>query len=196
MSAQHEPEKIGADHPKVGTAKAAAADYTVGRGKPPKEYTWKKGRSGNPTGRPQKKSDKKSIIEEIMNEPIVMREDGKERKITKYAALFRSHLAKGIKGDTRSARLVLEEAASLDLGVENDDDILVPVPPKISPVQSEALFENLDPNVLSDDDKVALARFGRAIDLGGDFTALSIADFARAKQITDKGRGKNVTPTA
>jgi hypothetical protein len=34
------------------------------------------------------------------------------------------------------------------------------------------------------------------IDLGGDFTALSTNDFERVKQIVNKGRGTDVTPSA
>jgi hypothetical protein len=47
---------------------------------------------------------------------------------------------------------------------------------------------------LSDEDKVELARLGQIIDLGGDFTALSPSDFERAKQIADKGCGRDITP--
>jgi hypothetical protein len=147
-----------------------------------------------PTWPPAQKAEQNAIIEQMMSERIVIREDGQEHKVSKYDALFRSHLAKGIKGDARSAKLVMDEAARLSLGHEHDGGISALLPQKIRSVQSDALFANVDLDLLSDEDKVELARCGEIIDLGGDFTALSAADFARIKQITDKGRGKDVTP--
>ncbi len=103
---ENQDEKIGADEPVVGAASAGKkADYKIGRGRPPKEYQWKKGQSGNKKGRPRKKLDQKAIFEEIINEAVKIREDGKERKVTKYGALIRSHLANAIKGDTRSSQV-------------------------------------------------------------------------------------------
>lgn len=192
---QNKDEEIGADEPVVGAANASKkADYKIGRGRPPEEYKWRKGQSGNLRGRPRKKQDKKAIIEQMMSERIVIREDGEEHQVTKYDALFRSHLAKGIKGDARSAKLVMDEATRLSLGDERDSAISALLPQKIRSVQSDALFADVDLDLLSNEDKVELARCGEIIDLGGDFRVLSAADFARIKQITDKGRGKDVTP--
>jgi hypothetical protein len=56
------------------------------------------------------------------------------------------------------------------------------------------LFSNIDPAVLSDDEKVELSRLARIVDLGGDVTALSVDDFGRARAIINKGRGKDITP--
>lgn len=193
---QNQDETIGADQAMAGAASVAPEDYKVGRGRPPKEYQWQKGQSGNRSGRPRKKPSKKAVLEQIMNEPIVIREDGKERKVTKYGALIRSHMAKAIKGDARSAKLIMDEAARLGLGGDQEDGFSALLPPKTQSVQSDALFANLDRNRLSEDEQIELARLSDVIDLGGDWTALSPADFIRVKQITDKGRGKDVTPRA
>ena len=48
-------------------------------------------------------------------------------------------------------------------------------------------------NLLSDDDEGRAGAVGQIIDLGGDFTALSRRDFERAKEIANKGRGKDIT---
>ncbi len=195
MFGQNEDEKIGADEQVVGATTAGTkADYKVGRGRPPEEYKWKKGQSGNPRGRPRKKLDQKAVLEQIMGERIVIREDGKERKVSKYDALMRSHLAKAIKGDARSARLIMEEAARLYVGTQHDGGFAVLLPDARSS-QSDALFANLNLDLLNDEDKIELARLGQIIDLGGDFTALSQRDFELAQQIANKGRGKDVTPT-
>lgn len=191
---QNEDEKIGADESLVGAANSRKeADYKVGPGRPPKEYQWKKGQSGNPSGRRRKKLSKEAILDDILSEPIILREDGKERKVTKYEALYRSLLAKAFKSD-RAARLMLEEGASAGLGGGQGSGEAALLPSKGALPQSDMLFANLDLDLLSDGDKIELARAGQIIDLGGDFTALSPAYFARIKQIAEKGRGKDVTP--
>lgn len=193
---QADNKEIGTDGATAGATNAVVADYTVGRGRPPKQYTWKKGQSGNPSGRRRKKRTRAVILEEIMNETLVIREGGKERKVTKYDALYRSQMAKAIKGDTNSAKFINEEVSRLGLGDERDGGSSTRIIPQIKTGTSEVLFADVDLSALSDDDKIELARLGKIIDLGGDFTALSVTDFARAKQITDKGRGKDVTPQA
>ena len=66
----------------------------------------------------------------------------------------------------------------------------------ISPWPSSPLFENLDRSLLSDDEKIELSRLAEIVDLGGDVTALSVNEFARARDIVNKGRGKDITPKA
>jgi hypothetical protein len=187
-------ETIGADKPIVGAANAdETGGYEVGRGRPPKEHQWKKGQSGNPRGRPRKKLDQNAVFEQIMNERIMIREGGKARKITKGEALVRSQLAKAIKGDTRAAEFVVKEAARWGFGIDQDSCASVLLPPSTNAGQSDALFANLNLDLLSEEDKIELARLGQIIDLGGDFTALSQRDFEGAKRIADKGRDKDVT---
>jgi hypothetical protein len=75
-------EKIAADV--GGDAKTRKGDYAVGYARPPKEHQFKKGQSGNPRGRPRKKQSSKDVWDQIMNQPMYIREDGKvPRKITK-----------------------------------------------------------------------------------------------------------------
>ena len=42
---------------------------------------------------------------------------------------------------------------------------------------------------------IELSRLAEIIDVGADITALSVNDFERVKQIVNKGRGKDVTPS-
>ena len=67
------------------------------------------------------------------------------------------------------------------------------IPHKDPTTPSGLLFESIDPNLLLDDEKVELARFATIMDLGGGFTALSTRDFQRAKEIANKGTGKDIT---
>jgi hypothetical protein len=193
---QNEDEKVGVDEPVFGAAKSREGDYRVGYCRPPKEHQFKKGQSGNPRGRPRKKLNTKEVWDQIIQAPMYIREDGKAaRKITKYEGLCHAQLTKAIKGHTGSAKFVIEEAARAGFGAEQDSSNVFALPPPThSSPQSDALFANLNLDLLSDEDKAELARLGQIVDLGGDFTALSQCDFERAKQIADKGRGKDVTP--
>ena len=67
------------------------------------------------------------------------------------------------------------------------------IPHKDPITPSGLLFESIDPNLLLDDEKVELARLATIMDLGGGFTALSTRDFERAKEIANKGKGKDIT---
>lgn len=79
----------------------------VGYGRPPKHARWKKGQSGNPRGRPKGKRDVGAELLDELGELIQITEGGRTRSITKLRALVKSLTARGIKGDTRAASLVL-----------------------------------------------------------------------------------------
>lgn len=73
-------------------------DYEVGYGKPPKATQFEKGRSGNPKGRPKGSRNSGSIIRNIMDRKVTVRENGKERKSTVREALMERTVAKGLNG--------------------------------------------------------------------------------------------------
>lgn len=88
--------------------------YKVGYGKPPKATRFKKGTSGNPSGRPRKAPqslDPGSIIEAIDNEEIQVSDNGKRKRMTKAEIEFRQLFTKAIRGDLSAARLVVNQAA-------------------------------------------------------------------------------------
>lgn len=84
-----------------------AKDYKVGFKKPPKATQFKKGRSGNPKGRPKGTKNLMSDLEEELQEVIPLKESGKDKRVSKQRALIKSLMAKAVKGDTRSANLLL-----------------------------------------------------------------------------------------
>jgi hypothetical protein len=141
-------------------------------------------------GRRREPVSKKATWQKLMNELVSLHEKGKTRRVTKYECLCLSHLTKAIKGDTRSTKFVIEEAERAGFGDLGAERALIP---QDSITPSGLLFESIDPNLLLDDEKVELARLATIMDLGGGFTALSTHDFERAKQIANKGKGKDIT---
>lgn len=88
--------------------------YEVGRGKPPVATRWKKGTSGNPSGRRKKEPpehDPGSIIEAIDNQEVEVSVNGKRKRMKMAELEFRQLFAKAIKGDLSAARLVVDLAA-------------------------------------------------------------------------------------
>jgi hypothetical protein len=85
----------------------------VGYKRPPKSTRWKKGQSGNPTGRKKGTPNLRTDLMAEMAEVIQITESGSARKITKQRALLKSLTARGIQGDARAANLVLTLMARL-----------------------------------------------------------------------------------
>jgi Family of unknown function (DUF5681) len=82
-------------------------DYRVGPGRPPKEYQWKPGQSGNPKGAPRKPEsiapELGAILERSLNAKVTLRQGEKEKIVTKYAAGIEQLVTQFAKGD-RDAR--------------------------------------------------------------------------------------------
>jgi hypothetical protein len=62
-------------------------DYEVGYGKPPRHTRFKPGRSGNPRGRPSGSKNLSTLLNEALNEPVIVAENGGQRKISKRRAI-------------------------------------------------------------------------------------------------------------
>lgn len=85
----------------------------VGYKRPPVATRWKKGQSGNPSGRKKGTLNLKTDLMAELAEIIQINEGGTPRRITKQRALLKSLAARGIKGDARAANLILSLIARL-----------------------------------------------------------------------------------
>jgi hypothetical protein len=83
-------------------------DYTVGYGKPPEHARFKKGQSGNPRGRPKGSKNLLTLIQEELDRPIAVREDGRSRKVRAREALVKRLVHKGLSGHDRSIETLLK----------------------------------------------------------------------------------------
>jgi len=87
-----------------------AAPYEVGKGKPPEAWKFKKGRTGNPRGRPKGSKNVNTIVNEIAFEKIsVPTKDGKTRPLLRLEILLMQWAAKAMRGDTTAAKNFVEQ---------------------------------------------------------------------------------------
>jgi hypothetical protein len=175
----------------------AGEGYKVGRGRPPLQTRFKPGRSGNPNGRPLGSANVGTSIKRIINKKVTVREGKKTRKVTMFEAALHAHAVKATQGDARSANLFFGTVQKMGLLTDqpiNGDaqaggGALIALPPPRPP--SSELFENIDLALLSDGEKIELSRLAEIVDRDGGICALRVDDFARVREIINKGRGEN-----
>ena len=76
-------------------------DYEVGYGKPPTDKQFKKGRSGNPKGRPKGSKNMSTHIEEVLASKVMVRENGISRMLPFRKVFVRNLAAKALNGTVR-----------------------------------------------------------------------------------------------
>ena len=101
------------------------SEYKVGYGKPPKSGQFKRGKSGNPKGRPRGSLKLATDLAAELNEQITVREDGKPRRVSKQRALIKSLMAKALQGDIRANSAVLSLYARVINDLPDDEDGIV-----------------------------------------------------------------------
>ncbi len=89
-------------------------DYEVGYGKPPRGGGFKKGQSGNARGRPPGAKNLTTLLNDALNEPVTITENGRRRKITKREAVIKQLVNKSASSDARSLKILLDLMLSLE----------------------------------------------------------------------------------
>lgn len=117
----------------TGTDKS---EYRVGPGRPPREYQFKPGQSGNPKGARRKGSsiapDLKALLETALGTKILSKND-KKRIMTKAAAGIENLVNQFAEGDRHARRDVIDLARKLGVDLVAGEGQLI----------EQALEENL-----------------------------------------------------
>jgi hypothetical protein len=82
-------------------------DYEVGYKKPPESGQFKKGVSGNPSGRPKKPPEIGSEVMRELESPLMINENGKRKVIKKREGVAKQLVNKSLSGHLPSTRMVL-----------------------------------------------------------------------------------------
>jgi hypothetical protein len=83
-------------------------DYEVGYGKPPRHTRFVKGQSGNPRGRPPSAKNFKTLLNEALNQPLIVTENGGRRKVSKRQAIITQLVNRSATADFRAMKLLLD----------------------------------------------------------------------------------------
>ncbi len=79
----------------------------VGYCRPPKEMQFKKGQSGNPSGRPKGTINLATALTRTLSKTIEVEEDGKKETITKMEAAVRRLVDEALTGSMQAFRVLL-----------------------------------------------------------------------------------------
>src|SRR5262249_48771382 len=96
-------------------------EYKVGPGRPPKEYQFKPGQSGNPKGARRKpksvKPDLKAALERALNKTVKLKQGERERTVSMAVAGIEQLVAQFAKGDRHARRdlIALADKLGVDL---------------------------------------------------------------------------------
>ena len=93
--------------PPPGGAGASGKRTDVGYGRPPVEHQFKPGQSGNKRGRPKGSKNEATIMSELLNRRIDIREKGRTRKITVLEGILLKFAEDALKGNAKAASFLL-----------------------------------------------------------------------------------------
>jgi hypothetical protein len=108
-------------------------DEEIGYRKPPKRTRFRKGTSGNPSGRPRRADKPYADLMAELDQVVVVTERGRRHRFTKLRLLYKSLLNNAIRGDTRAASILITlsartiEAGKLDASevMPSDQDLKI-----------------------------------------------------------------------
>jgi Family of unknown function (DUF5681) len=109
--------RTSTDSSAASQAAASDAEYKVGPGRPPREYQFKPGKSGNPKGAKRKPPsialDLKLALERALNKTVKLKQGEKERVVTMAVAGIEQLVAQFVKGDSCSGATLSLSRTSL-----------------------------------------------------------------------------------
>jgi hypothetical protein len=117
-------KKDGKGHGSDNTpAPPAEEEYRVGPGRPPKQYQWKPGVSGNPKGAKRKKQslipELKKEFERVFSQKLKVTQGDRQRFITRWVAGLEQLSIQFAKGDRHARRDVFYFAERLGIDLLN-----------------------------------------------------------------------------
>jgi Family of unknown function (DUF5681) len=90
-------------------------DDHVGYGRPPKEHRFKKGQSGNPSGRRKKTRPLRETLREVFSRPMFLKVDGKLTAFEPNEIRARMLVNSALKGSVAHVKLILQQDLSGEL---------------------------------------------------------------------------------
>jgi hypothetical protein len=122
--------------------------FAVGYGRPPIHSRFKPGKSGNPKGRVKQSRNMRTIVQQVLNEDMQIREGGRLRRMSAMEALVRTTLTRSFKGDPKALVSLIVLLKQSGYGADRDE----PTTDLLSGADYETIVANyLARNVSSDE---------------------------------------------
>ena len=86
-------------------------DYKVGYGKPPKATQFKKGQSGNPSGK-KKPASLEDILKRVLAKQVTVTVDGNKQTLPMLEVIVQALVRKAATGDLAAIKTVVQAAAA------------------------------------------------------------------------------------
>src|SRR5262245_26412515 len=105
----------------AAATEAVEQEYRVGPGRPPREYQFKPGQSGNPKGAKRKQApialDLKAALQQALNKKVKLKQGDKERLVSMATAGIEQLVAQFAKGDRHARRDLIALADKLGVNL-------------------------------------------------------------------------------
>jgi len=98
----------------------------VGYRRPPKSAQFKKGKSGNPKGRPKGSGNLITLLENELNQKITVNENGKKKEISRKQAMVKRMVTEALQGNNKTMMAMFEMLRRAGKFDENDEDDQLP----------------------------------------------------------------------
>ncbi|MGU3663335.1 DUF5681 domain-containing protein [Methylobacterium sp. A49B] len=144
-------KNVDDEHPDGFLGAEASSEITedverVGYKRPPRRTRFRKGQSGNPEGRPKGSLNRSTLrallATQWLEETIKIVEGGRERHVSRFAALLKKQAELALKGDPKVIRDVIDQLVRMAV------DESVSVTNEETSVEDETILRTHCPDVL------------------------------------------------
>lgn len=99
--------------------------FGVGYQRPPAKKQFKKGQSGNPSGRPKGAKNLPTVIKEAASKKLAVIEDGKRKKKSKMELMVTQMMNRAAHGEARFTQMAFDQFRNIEnrLGTDQNNDV-------------------------------------------------------------------------
>lgn len=130
-----------APNPKQRNGTSQPDDDQVGYGRPPKAHQFKPGESGNPSGRRKGAKSEATILREILNRKVTIRQGDQARKVSLFEAILLKSAEEALRGDLKATTFLLNRLASIQSSDVTANSELTPDETEVMKAYAERLLK-------------------------------------------------------